>query len=147
MTELRVRDQDKVIDGFLVCHNSTHQERLKVCSKDISDRIQKAWIRDARYVTKPDKVQGLIGDFFEFLATLFICRERPDLVLQMATHALVMSVAYEEGDKKAKETVMRATKWEQNPANLNPDVWYLDDDEFSDDHEISISKQRSNIYS
>ena len=31
---------------------------------------------------------------------------------------------------------MRAIKWEQNPANLKPDVWYPDDDEFSDDREI-----------
>ena len=54
----------------------------------------------------------------------------------MAVHSLVMSVAYEQGDKKSKETIMRAIRWEQNPANLKPDVWYPDDDEFSDDREI-----------
>ena len=114
---------------------------MEVCSKELSDHIKKAWIRDSRYITATDKVQGLIGDFFEFLATLFTCRERPDLCLQMAIHALVMSVAYEEGDKKSKEAIMRTIRWEQSPANNRPDPWYPDDDEFSGDRETTIVKE------
>ena len=64
----------------------------------------------------------------------------------MAIRALVMSVAYEESDKNSKETIMRTIKWEQNPANLKPDVWYPDDDEFSDDREQTHCQNGGRVF-